>query len=64
MQLVREAGEGTYTRVRTLTVDERAVLQGLSPHPDLTGRAVGNAVPPLLAEALMRQVRRQWSSGE
>jgi site-specific DNA-cytosine methylase len=45
-----------YRRIRTLTVEERARLQSLPWHPTLTGRTVGNAVPPPLAAAVVRQV--------
>ncbi len=45
----------TYTRIRTLTVRERAALQALPWAPELTGRTVGNAVPPPLAEAVVRR---------
>lgn len=57
LQLVR-AGEtpGTFTRVRTLTVPERTVLMGMPVHPSLTGKQVGNAVVPPLAEAVVGQV--------
>ena len=41
---------------RTLTVPERAALQSLPWVPGLTGRMVGNAVPPPLAEALGRAI--------
>lgn len=45
-----------YRRIRTLTVAERAILQSLPPHPILTGKLVGNAVPPPLATAVIRAV--------
>lgn len=58
MQLVRPVGQDTYVRVRTLTVEERAKLQCLPYVKGLTGKMVGNAVPPPLAEALGRALLR------
>lgn len=46
-----------FWRLRTLTVVERARLQGLPWHKALTGTTVGNAVPPILAEVVLRAVR-------
>ncbi len=37
-------------------VRERATLQALPWDPALTGKTVGNAVPPPMAEAVVRQV--------
>jgi len=44
------------TTRRTLTVRERAVLQALPWHESLTVKTVGNAVPPPLAESVVRSV--------
>lgn len=57
------SGKGTtqlvgsdYRRLRTLTVRERAALQSLPWVPELTGRIVGNAVPPPLAAVVAQAV--------
>ena len=57
------------TTRRTLTVRERAVLQALPWHESLTGKTVGNAVPPPLADSVVRSVitameRRVWPLAE
>ncbi len=49
---------GTFTRIRTLTVPERTVLMGMPVHPSLTGKQVGNAVVPAVAEAVVRSALR------
>lgn len=56
VQLVTGSDGATYQRLRTLTVPERAALQALPWHPALTGKVVGNAVPPPLAEVVVRAV--------
>jgi site-specific DNA-cytosine methylase len=59
MQLiVRGSRKHPWRRVRTLTVAERARLQGIPEGPGLTARTVGNAVPPTLVAALVRAVMR------
>ncbi len=57
------SGGGTVQMVegvtrRTLTVAERAALQSLPFVEGLTGRMVGNAVPPPMAEAVARSLPR------
>lgn len=48
----------TGARIRTLTVEERAKLQCLPYVKGMTGKQIGNAVPPPLAEAIGRQLLR------
>ncbi len=50
--------DGSFRRLRTLTVQERATLQALPWDPALTGSTVGNAVPPPLARVVVDAVIR------
>lgn len=57
-------GEGRPgARIRTLTVQERAKLQCLPYVKGLTGKQIGNAVPPPLAAAIGRQLMLHLDKG-